>query len=224
MTERIEQIRKDLDLSPPAFCERIGFPYPRYHHIISGRKSKPTADLLSLVAEHTNVNPEWLLKGIGPPYPGGGAWREVTISTNVDDTYVLVPLYNVSGGAGEGNLVHTEEVEDLLAFKQDWIARELRTSPENLSLIHVQGESMMPTLNPGDVILIERNNHRNPSDGIYVIRMGEALLVKRLQFLPEGEINVTSDNEAYQPYRVSLKDDVENFTMIGRVVWAGRKF
>lgn len=134
------------------------------------------------------------------------------------------PLYNVAGGAGDGNIVDTEEVEDLLAFKQDWIARELRASPDNLSLIYVQGESMMPTLNPRDVILIERNDQRNTSDGIYVIRMGEALLVKRLQFLPEGEINVTSDNEAYQPYRVSLKNQAENFDIIGRVVWAGRRF
>ena len=224
MTNRIEQIRADLGLSPPAFCERIGFPYTRYHHIISGRKSKPTADLLALVADRTNVNPEWLLKGVGPPYPGGGGWREATVSTNVDDRYVLLPLYNVAGGAGEGNSVDTEEVEDLLAFKQDWITRELRASPDNLSLIYVQGESMMPTLNPGDVIRIERNLQRNTSDGIYVIRMGEALLIKRLQFLPEGEINVTSDNEAYQPYRVSLNNDAESFDIIGRVVWAGRRF
>ena len=224
MTERIEQIRNDLDLSPPAFCERIGFPYARYHHIISGRKSKPTADLLALVAERTNVNPEWLLKGIGPPYRSEGGWREATVSTNVDDRYVLLPLYNVAGGAGAGNLIDSEEVEDLLAFKQDWIARELRTSPDNLSLIYVQGESMIPTLNPGDVILIERDPQRNTSDGIYVIRMGEALLIKRLQFLPEGEINVTSDNEAYQPYRVSLNNNAENFDIVGRVVWAGRRF
>jgi len=54
--------------------------------------------------------------------------------------------------------------------------------------------------------------------------MGEALLVKRLQFLPEGALMVTSDNPAYQPFRVSLKEQGDEFSIIGRVVWAGRRF
>ena len=224
MTERIEQVRSDLKLSPPAFCERIGFSYPRYNHIIGGRKSKPTADLLSSVAEHTQVNPDWLLKGVGEPYRKPNAWQDAFVSTTVDSDYVLLPLYNVQGGAGEGRLINTEEVEDLLAFKQDWISRELRSSPDNLSLIYVQGESMVPTLNPGDVILIERNHSPNISDGIHVIRMGEALLVKRLQFLPEGELNVSSDNPSYHPFRVRLREEMDDFGIIGRVLWAGRRF
>jgi phage repressor protein C with HTH and peptisase S24 domain len=130
----------------------------------------------------------------------------------------------VQGAAGEGALVNSEEVEDLLAFKREWIARELRSSPESLVLIHVQGESMVPTLNPGDVILVERNHGAPAGDGVYVIRMGDALLVKRLQFLPEGALAVTSDNPSYQPFRVSLKEPEEDFSIIGRVVWAGRRF
>ena len=224
MTERIEQVRTDLNLSRMAFCKQIGFPYARYHHVTGERNSKPTADLLSSVAEHTGVNPDWLLTGAGDPYRREAPWRSARVSTNVENDYVLLPLYNVQGSAGAGRHIHSEEVEDLLAFKQDWITRELRSSPEDLSLIHVQGESMVPTLNPGDVILIERNHSGKVSDGIYVIRMGDALLIKRLQFLPEGELNVTSDNPAYQPFRVSLKEGSEDFAIIGRVVWAGRRF
>jgi phage repressor protein C with HTH and peptisase S24 domain len=232
MTERIEQVREDLQLSRLAFCRHIDFPYPRYHHITGERRSKPTADLLSALAAHTDVNPAWLLSGQGPAYrselrektareeglrPGGPGAR-------LDDAYVLLPLYGVQGGAGEGTMVDTEEVEDLLAFKREWITRELRSSPDDLSLIYVRGESMVPTLNPGDVILVERNHRATVSDGIYVIRMGEALLVKRLQFLPDGELMVTSDNSAYQTFRVSLKEQGEDFSIIGRVVWAGRRF
>jgi phage repressor protein C with HTH and peptisase S24 domain len=35
---------------------------------------------------------------------------------------------------------------------------------------------------------------------------------------------VTSDNSAYQTFRVSLKEQGEDFSIIGRVVWAGRRF
>lgn len=242
LTARIEQVRTDLELSRMAFCRRIGFPYPRYSHITGERRSKPTADLLTAVAEHTDVNPDWLLSGQGAVYrpggrgagqraaagpgpaPAGGGLEGLGAGSRVDDTYVLLPLYGVQGGAGDGTMVDTEEVEDLLAFKREWITRELRSTPDDLSLIYVRGESMVPTLSPGDVILIERSHGAAVSDGIYVIRMGEALLVKRLQFLPEGELMVTSDNPAYQPFRVSLKEHGDDFAIIGRVVWAGRRF
>jgi len=242
MTERIEQVREDLQLSRLAFCKHIGFPYPRYSHITGERRSKPTADLLSAVVAHTDANPAWLLSGEGPVYraqarategsadAGSGAGSPVAPAglpaggARLDDAYVLLPLYGVQGGAGDGAMVDSEEVEDLLAFKREWITRELRSSPDDLSLIYVRGESMVPTLNPGDVILVERNHRATVSDGIYVIRMGEALLVKRLQFLPEGALMVTSDNPAYQPFRVSLKEQGDEFSIIGRVVWAGRRF
>ena len=226
MTERIEQVREDLNLSAMAFCKRIGFPYARYHHIIGGRKSKPTADLLTLVTEHTRANPDWLLRGRGPVYRKEEDEFEGDrgFAPGLGGDYVLLPLYSVQGSAGDGGLNGPEEVEDLLAFKREWITRELRASPEALSLIYVQGESMVPTLNPGDVILVERNNVHSVSDGIFVIRMGEALLVKRLQFLPDAALNVTSDNPAYAPFKVSLKEPAEDFGIIGRVVWAGRRF
>ncbi|HEX7928723.1 MAG TPA: S24 family peptidase, partial [bacterium] len=95
---------------------------------------------------------------------------------------------------------------------------------DQLLLIYVHGESMVPTLNPGDVILMERYDAHRVSDGIYALRMGNALLVKRLQFLPNGELLVTSDNEAYKPFQVKLKDGPEDIQIIGRVVWAGRRF
>jgi phage repressor protein C with HTH and peptisase S24 domain len=229
LTERIEQVREGLGLSRLAFCRQIGFPYARYHHITGERRSKPSADLLQAVAAHTDVSPQWLLSGAGPvtrsqARAGEGAPGLAPAGARLDDAYVLLPLYGVQGGAGAGTVVETEEVEDLLAFKREWITRELRSSPDDLSLIYVRGESMVPTLNPGDVILVERNHRATVSDGIYVIRMGEALLVKRLQFLPEGELMVTSDNPAYQPFRVSTRERAEDFSIIGRVVWAGRRF
>lgn len=230
ITRRIEQVREEMKLNPMAFCREIGFPYIRYHHVIGERRSKPTTDLITSVVTHTNVNADWLLKGDGHMNREGGsdanAMGHVTTigSAASDDDYVLIPLYGVRGSAGDGQMVHGEEVEDLLAFKKEWITQELRTSPDKMSLIHVQGESMVPTLNPGDVILLELANPGQISDGIFVIRMGEALLVKRLQFLPEGKVNVTSDNSAYQAFRVNLKDTGEDFAVIGRVVWAGRRF
>jgi phage repressor protein C with HTH and peptisase S24 domain len=230
VTERIEEIRKHLNLSKLAFCEHIGFSYSNYSQITGTRGSKPNVDLLYDVVRATGANPLWLLSGEGEMFEGaettGGLppRRVPPRFTAVDDRYVLLPLYAVQGSAGGGQIVETEDVEDHLAFKREWITRELRARPEELLLIYVQGESMVPTLNPGDVILLERYSKVSVTDGIYVIRTGNALLVKRLQFMPGGDLWVTSDNTAYKAFQVNLSEETVDFQIIGRVVWAGRRF
>lgn len=146
-------------------------------------------------------------------------------STDFADQYALIPLYNVSAAAGHGAVVDHEEVVDSLAFKRDWISHTLHAQPGDLYLINVQGESMTPTLHPGDVILVDRRNGENiTTDGVYVIRMGDSLLVKRIQRLPGKTLRISSDNPAYQSFELKLdaaNDD--ELSVIGRVVWSGRR-
>ena len=54
------------------------------------------------------------------------------------------------------------------------------------------------------------------NDGIYAIRIENALFVKRLQYMP-GKLLVKSDNPIYQPFEVDLKTDSVN--IIGAVVY-----
>ena len=80
---------------------------------------------------------------------------------------------------------------------------------------------MTPTLNDGDEIMVDLSAaHRKPTDGIYVLRRDDALLVKRLSLHPSGKsLTIASDNPAYASWVDCSADDVQ---IIGRVVWAGR--
>lgn len=138
--------------------------------------------------------------------------------------FALIPLLDVRASAGPGAVVEHEEVVDNLAFKREWIRDTLQATPADLYLINVQGESMTPTLHPGDVILVDRRAGDNiTTDGIYVIRMDDTLLVKRIQRLPGKVLRVSSDNPAYQPFDIKLDETGDELTIIGRVVWSGRR-
>ena len=176
------------------------------------RGSIPKANELYAVAQILNVSVETLLHGEGPE------------STSPPDDFVHIPLYDIRAGAGGGALVDREEIKDVLAFRKDWITNELQVSEKDLSALFVQGDSMTPTLSPGDIILIVKNKGETLKDGIYVIRLDGGLLVKRLQKLPGGVIKVTSDNQAYEPYEISESTKHDDFSIVGRVVWAGRRF
>src|SRR3546814_10655433 len=81
---------------------------------------------------------------------------------------------------------------------------------------------MLPTLSGGDEILVDASDAAGRlRDGIYVLRVDGAIMVKRLAVNPAGhDFTVTSDNPAYPPW-TGL--DLNAVTVIGRVVWMGRR-
>lgn len=191
--------------------------------------SLPDAGFLAKICEVYRINPAWILTGQGPvhvPEEDSDAFPMApSDSAGLDpDAYVYIPLYNVVASGGNGSFLDCEEVIDAMAFKREWIRSELRANPKDLVLVNMTGESMEPTLGKDDVLLVNRRVGSVRSDGIYLVRAGEALLVKRLQFLPEGDVRVISDNQAYEPFTVRPDSDSTDFKIIGRVVWAGRKF
>lgn len=144
--------------------------------------------------------------------------------TGTPGEYASVPLYDVKASAGGGKYVAEEKTADVLVFRREWIANELRVSEKDLFVIFVEGDSMTPTLNPGDILLVVEYHGEPITDGVYVIRLEDTLLVKRLQRLPRQSLQVSSDNPVYSVFNVSLERSSTDFAIIGRVVWAGKRF
>ncbi|MEZ9549548.1 LexA family transcriptional regulator, partial [Vibrio crassostreae] len=106
--------------------------------------------------------------------------------------YVSIKLYEVEASAGSGSLVENEDPSTDLLFSEKYLRKDLGYKPENVFLLSVRGDSMAPTLKNQSMVMVNKIDDF-ASDGVYVFRFEGALLVKRLQFLPEG-IEVVSDN------------------------------
>lgn len=176
----------------------------------------PHTKRLAKIADKLGTTVEWLLTG-------KGSKGLVTIGENKTGAsdFSLVPLYNVKAAAGTGAIVTNERIVDTLAFRADFLRHELNAGKDDLYLIHVEGDSMEPTLRAGDVILVDHRRSQPDREGIYVIRMDDALLVKRIQLQPGGKVLATSDNTNYKAFELKQDDSV---ALVGRVVWAGRRF
>jgi len=96
------------------------------------------------------------------------------------------------------------------------------SGPSKLSIVRVEGDSMAPTLNAGDDILVDlADSGERLRDGIYVLRIDDAVVVKRLALNPTGRrITVQSDNPAYPDWPDCSLGDIKP---IGRVIWSGRR-
>ena len=107
-----------------------------------------------------------------------------------------VPRLDVGASAGAGAFDGDERAESHIAFDPAWLRRVARGAPDQLSIIRVRGDSMAPTLGDGDDILVDRGDGAERlRDGIYVLRMDDALVVKRLAVNPAARtLTIRSDN------------------------------
>jgi len=133
-----------------------------------------------------------------------------------------VKRHPVSVSAGPGAVVREELGKPYFAFDERWLKALTASRPSNLSIVRVEGDSMAPTLNPGDDILVDLDDcEERLRDGIYVLRVDDALVVKRLALNPRGRrLTIQSDNPAYPDWPDCALDEI---SCIGRVIWSGRK-
>ena len=135
---------------------------------------------------------------------------------------VSINRHPVSVSAGPGAVVTEEAGKAYFAFDERWLKALTSSQPSKLSVVRVEGDSMAPTLNAGDDILVDLGDAcERLRDGIYVLRIDDAVVVKRLALNPTGRrVTVQSDNPAYPDWPDCSLDEVRP---IGRVIWAGRR-
>lgn len=195
------------------FANRCGLPDSTLRKYLKG--SQPTADRLALISDCTGVSVAWLVTGVGEPFPSQSS------SVDVEEGLVRLPLYDISAGAGEGLWIEESDGSEMIAFRESWLRQKFRTSAQGLHLIYVRGESMEPTLRSGDIVLLD-TKATEVNEGIYVLRIDSALFVKRLHLLPGRQLQVSSDNPAYESFVIDLSNPPDDFAVIGRTLWSLR--
>jgi SOS-response transcriptional repressor LexA len=85
---------------------------------------------------------------------------------------------------------------------------------KEIEAIHVEGESMEPTLPDGSIVFIDRQQRDPSKDGIFVAATGSGLFIKRIRRRADGMVELISDNPLYTP-ELLPPDQVE---IVGRVI------
>lgn len=141
------------------------------------------------------------------------------------------------GGMGAGELAltafardvnGTTEVDairpDYWRFPQRFLNETLRRPANVLLVIECEGDSMAPTLAPGERVWCD-TSHRIPSpDGIYALRdRFDNIVVKRVQLDESGTepmLLILSDN----PSHIAVKRKLDEVNIVGKVVGGFRMF
>jgi len=179
--------------------------------ILIGKSKHPRHDTVQKLAKTLGCS---VMALIDPDAGEGGARDHA-------DELAFVPTYEVAAAAGEGIVIDHEFETGRLAFRHDWLRSVTSARADELAVITVHGDSMYPTLADGDTILVDLTQRVAGRDGVYIIRFGEFVLVKRLLIDPVRRlVTISCDNENYPPLSPVDPSDVD---VAGRVIWVGRR-
>jgi phage repressor protein C with HTH and peptisase S24 domain len=130
-----------------------------------------------------------------------------------EDVITLAFAEDVRAAAGSGEMIFEEAADHRIAVPRAILPTWVH--PSGLICIRAAGDSMTPTLNDGDLILLDRKHTEPRNKQVFVIHTDDGLVVKRLRE-DDGGWEMASDNPAYLPRRV-----VEEDRIVGRVAWSG---
>jgi phage repressor protein C with HTH and peptisase S24 domain len=86
----------------------------------------------------------------------------------------------------------------------------------------VTGTSAMPDLKPRDTVMVDLRDRSVANEGLHIVRLDDALMLKKLQRLPGKVLRVSSKNPEYPPFEIrSFEESQRDFEVIGRVRWGG---
>jgi repressor LexA len=168
----------------------------------------PDAMALGRISEITETLTHWLLTGEGAMYKHqngestrGNGERQAGLHRV---KLVRIPMLS-SVPAGRPNLIfHPDHIEKYITVDD--------VKDANAFALKVQGDSMSPRIEDGDVIIISPKREVRTGD-ICVVRVDEEDTVKKVTF-EDGYVHLVPLNHDYEPVSVKKRD----VTFIWRVV------
>jgi phage repressor protein C with HTH and peptisase S24 domain len=216
MADRLRARCRQLGLNTVKVGELAGVNRTFVYDIMRGRSESPNLEKLQRIADVLKVERNWLLHGLGE------VEGESPIIENPDLAFVAVPYVNVRASMGGGQSIDAEpDYGRPYHFQKSWIKNDLKSDPANLRIMHVVGDSMMPTLQDRDIVLVDTSRRSPTPPGIFVLHDGMGLVAKRLEHIPNSDpprVRIISDNPHYSPYE-GVADEIN---IIGRIRWFAR--
>lgn len=128
----------------------------------------------------------------------------------------VLELANTGSMGDDPSVLEQDVIIGGLTLAPDFVRRLNPSNPMNLKVLTGHGDSMLPTIAPGDKVLIDEGV-KDLYDGIYVLRSYDTLFIKRVNKNLKGAVVISSDN-----LTVKLSEELdgsEQLEIVGRVVY-----
>ncbi len=237
LAERIKLRRHKFNLKQRGLAKKAGISFGGIQKYEGGKI--PKGDNLLKLSRALECSMDWLMTGeyfyghpseedlYGESHEGNIIYLEANKEEkiagpmpNVDSkTVTAIPKIESTLEPGSDLFKAGEQPIGHRFFRKDWL--NSIGSTKGLFMVDVVGDGMKPTLEEGDYVMIDTNRTTITGAKIYAIREGDSILIKRLQPMVGGKLQIISDNSTlYPPQELDLSKNPLN--VIGQIVYIGK--
>lgn len=205
--DRLNKSLQDQSIGVKELSEFSGVSYEMARRYTLGT-AKPRDEKMIRIADRLAVSPAYLDYGV--PVNGGDAPAAGTVRIQQLDVHA-------SAGSGYINQPFPTIVSSIEIPEERIFELFGRRTLDGIVMINVDGDSMMPTLCPKDLLFIDSKVERFSGDGVYVFNFEDSTFVKRLQKVKGRRLAVLSDNEHYPPFFIE-EHELSEVYIFGKLI------
>ena len=203
LVKRLKSAMKEKELNPSGLAEAACVGSTFVYDILKGKSKNPTTSKLSSVAEILDVSVSWLY----------GEEEEMAINKDA----ILLPSLSIKEDAGKFSLIKEENLTIPYYFHKNWLASNFTSKIEDMAVTKILFGDMSPTLQKGDIILVDTSINKFIDDGIYTLITDGFIDVKRLSTKGDKLI-ITSDHKDIEDSEM----DKNSVQIAGKILWFSR--
>ena len=197
IAKRLTKIMKERGLIQRDLAKAAGITRQAFGRYLAG-DAMPNKEKLEKIAAFLNVSPSYLMFG-----------ESESEFEAINDENATIQIQSVD----------SSEPVRMLRVKKGWLSlQSLNPNFSSLRIIVITGDNMKPTINPGEITLIDTSVNAIQTEGIYVIDANGQRLIKRAQRKVNGDLLLIDDNSLYC-HTTLTREEAKDITVIGKCVF-----
>jgi len=211
----VERLESAVNLKMGGVWSRLskasGVPQSNLQKIRDG--SSPTLKTIQKICNGLGIHIEWLVDGRNNPDD------DRSLDGVPDNHSKILINTDIKASAGYG-FINEDDNWDEIIVHNNWFLEVAKTRPsENHRIVGVRGYSMDSIYKDGDLILIDISVQSFIGSGIYIFKLDENTLIKKIKQRLDGTIEVISANDEYSDYVLESSEQIK-FKYLAKVMCA----
>ena len=208
---------RSLNLNRKSLSQRAKLNETFVRDIITGRVKSPRYDNLAKLADALGCSVADLTGERAQALPSGdraGRQHPMEVAT--------VEELDVRAAAGGGQMVDSEHRIGEWQLPRELVKIATNSPLERIKILTIVGDSMAPTYNPIEKIMVDTGDIRPSPPGVFVTWDGLGFVVKRVRYIEHSDpprVVIASDNPKYPPYERVLGEAYIQGRVIGKWMW-----
>lgn len=213
--ERISSLLSERGISQAELARRVGVAQQTIHKLVSG--GARGSSHLHRIARELGTTADYLTGETNDPSEGAALSQS---PKEIAEQLGLVGIEQIDLAYGLGATFADGPIgAELMHFPRQWVDAITSSPPALLTWTRGRGDSMFPTINDGDLILLDRSQRRvTEQDALWAFTVGDLAAIKRLR-IKGDRVVILSDNPTVPPD----EEPIDEVNIVARVAFVGRK-